>query len=275
MLYHIDEYGGSFWSKPCPLTRPLFLAKGPNDEIYVRDDEKNRLVTFKKNDDGKLEYSTYFAGEGNGQGYFKNITGIAASKDYLYVADCYLDYIQKLHIKKGGYVGQIGSHGSKDGEFNSPHGLALDEENSLLYVCDTDNNRIQVFKNDTFSENLRRVNGFSFNHPEDIALNKYKGQLFVTDSGNSRVLTFTFNQEAVGVSMIARNLLYWPRGVCCKDSIVVFSCCTNSVYMFDDEGYRHEYPGPFDNPWGVVMLDDKQLVVANHDSNKLTVIVLL
>ncbi|HET6517674.1 MAG TPA: fibronectin type III domain-containing protein, partial [Nitrosopumilaceae archaeon] len=43
------------------------------------------------------------------------------------------------------FVNEFGSTGSDDGEFNSPSGLALDSANDLLYVADTDNDRIQVF----------------------------------------------------------------------------------------------------------------------------------
>ena len=57
-------------------------------------------------------------------------------------------------------------------------------------------------------------------------------------------------------TVIGDGILHWPQGVCCKDSIVIISCNYDSVYMFDAEGH-HELPGPFDGPWGVVMLDDK------------------
>ena len=249
------------------MINPLFLAKGPGGEIFVRDNNENRLVTFKNNG-GKLEYSTYFAGEGYGRGYFKYITRIAASKDYLYVADSHLDYIQKLHIKNGGYVGQIGSHGSRGGEFNSPCGLALDEDSSLLYVCDTYNNRIQVFENDRYFKIFEGSHYFEC--PLDVTLNNDK-ELFVTNSNNDVVQVFKTNGERLRV--IGTDVLYEPRGVCCKDSFVIVSCNNDKVYMFDAEGHYHELPGPFDNPWGVVMLDDKQIVVANLDGDKLTVVV--
>ena len=267
MLYDINGYGGIIWSNP--LTNPLFLAKGPSGEIFVRDNQKNRLVTFKNNG-GKLEYSTYFAGEGYGRGYFKNITGIAASKDYLYVADCHLDCIQKLHIENGKYANiTLGSHGSEDGQLDSPYGLALDEDNSLLYVCDLSNNRIQIFKNDFF---LKIFEGSDyFQGPLDVTLNNDKDLLFVTDSSNNIVQVFKTNGEHLRV--IGAGVLSWPTGVCYKDSFVIVSCNNDKVYMFDAEGRHHELPGPFSNPWGVVMLDDKQIVVANHDSNKLTVVV--
>jgi len=42
-------------------------------------------------------------------------------------------------------VEKFGSSGSANGKFNSPSGLAIDTSNDLLYVSDTNNDRIQVF----------------------------------------------------------------------------------------------------------------------------------
>jgi len=39
---------------------------------------------------------------------------------------------------------EFGSFGDDEGEFKSPSGLALDRGSDLLYVADTDNDRIQI-----------------------------------------------------------------------------------------------------------------------------------
>jgi len=39
---------------------------------------------------------------------------------------------------------EFGSSGTDDGEFNFPSGLALDTGANLLYVIDSDNDRIQI-----------------------------------------------------------------------------------------------------------------------------------
>ena len=265
------------------MIKPLFLAKGPSDELYVRDYCKHRLAIFDNINGDKLQYSHYLCGEGNGQGLFKDIAGIAASKDYLYVADCQLDYIQKLHIKNGVYAGKIGSPGSRDGEFDSPFGLALDEDNSLLYVCDYGNHRIQVFKNDIFSKNFGKLGTSDgrFNHPGDIALNKYRNQLLVTDMDNHRVQVFTTDGFFLSVfgDPNVNNVLRYPFGVFCTYSQVLISSVHNdSVYMFDAEGtsshkvQSSDYSYTFNCPCGVIMMDNGQIVVANMLGNKLTVI---
>ena len=44
-----------------------------------------------------------------------------------------------------GYVGQWGSPGSGDGQFNEPKGIAVSETGARVYVADTWNHRIQYF----------------------------------------------------------------------------------------------------------------------------------
>jgi tripartite motif-containing protein 2/3/tripartite motif-containing protein 71 len=45
---------------------------------------------------------------------------------------------------EGEYVSSFGKEGSEPGEFNFPRGLAVNDS-GLLYVCDGENNRVQVF----------------------------------------------------------------------------------------------------------------------------------
>jgi DNA-binding beta-propeller fold protein YncE len=40
----------------------------------------------------------------------------------------------------------LGSKGSGNGEFGNLHGIAIDKTTGWIYVADTANNRIQVFK---------------------------------------------------------------------------------------------------------------------------------
>ena len=271
-LYDINGY--KIHDQTYPLIKPLFLAKGPSDELFVRDYDKHRLVVFS-NDSDKLEYSRYMCGEGNGYGKFKDITGIAASKDHLYVADCQLNSIQKLKLQNGEWVKTIGSNGNGDGEFDTPFGIALDEANSRLYVCDYGNHRIQVFKDDKFSTSFGELgtSDGKFNHPGDIALNNDKDQLFITDFDNHRVQVFKTNGSFIKVFGNDTEFCY-PFGICYAFPIVLISSVhTNYVYMVKvDETSASTLPGSFNCPCGVVMMDDGQIVVANFLGNKLTVV---
>ncbi|XP_065883731.1 tripartite motif-containing protein 2-like [Dysidea avara] len=47
----------------------------------------------------------------------------------------------------GHYVHSFGPHGSGDGEFSNPHGIAVNN-NEDIYICDLCNNRIHIFHNE-------------------------------------------------------------------------------------------------------------------------------
>ena len=280
-IYNINGYGstsGSSSAEQKPLIRPLFLAKGPSDELFVRDYSTQRLVVFNNVKSDKLEYSHYFAGKGNGGGYFQDITGIAASSDHLYVADSELDYIQKLTLS-GGYVQQIGNSGSGDGQFNTPFGLALDEARSLLYVCDYENHRIQVFKDDKFDKKFGSKGSSQsyFNHPGDITLNHYKDRLYITDLDNHRVQVFTTNGSFIEVfgNTDVNNILRHPFGIffTYSSGVLISSVHDDRVYLVSSDGTSiSTIDYSFNCPTGVIMMDNGQIVVANMLGDKLTVI---
>jgi hypothetical protein len=48
----------------------------------------------------------------------------------------------------GTFIAAIGSQGSEDGQLNRPEGVGVDpySNTGLVYVADTGNSRIQVFK---------------------------------------------------------------------------------------------------------------------------------
>ena len=49
-----------------------------------------------------------------------------------------------VFTKEGNFVTSFGSHGKNLGQFNYPCGLACDR-NGILYVCDCNNNCLQIF----------------------------------------------------------------------------------------------------------------------------------
>jgi DNA-binding beta-propeller fold protein YncE len=64
------------------------------------------------------------------------------SSGNVYVADS-KNRIQKFD-SNGNFITKCGSNGTEAGQFNSPHGIALNSQNNV-YVADSGNDRIQVF----------------------------------------------------------------------------------------------------------------------------------
>lgn len=58
----------------------------------------------------------------------------------MYMADGFLHRIQKFK-QDGEFISKFGSKGAANEKFWSPNGLAL-SQSQLLFVCDTNNNKI-------------------------------------------------------------------------------------------------------------------------------------
>jgi outer membrane protein assembly factor BamB len=80
-----------------------------------------------------------------------------------------------------GLLRVIGSPGSADGEFATPHGLALDLQDNL-YVADTGNDRVQVFDHE--GRFLLSIADARFEGPRYVALDD-TGHIYVTDSSET------------------------------------------------------------------------------------------
>ncbi|EXJ14965.1 NHL repeat-containing protein [Imhoffiella purpurea] len=110
----------------------LYLADLKNDRIQVFDKDGNFLFTWGES--------------GSEPGQFKAPAGIGIdARDRVYVSEIGNDRIQ-VFDKEGRYLTGWGSKGSGDGEFGNLHGLFVDRSTGWVYVADTANNRVQVFK---------------------------------------------------------------------------------------------------------------------------------
>ncbi|XP_065889182.1 E3 ubiquitin-protein ligase TRIM71-like [Dysidea avara] len=272
----IDKYGPT--NKK--LTHPYLLAKGPNNELIVRDSSTKQLVVFDKH----FQYSHVIGGAGSGNRKFQSITGIAVDKKgYVYVADCNLHCIQKFKLN-GEFISQFGSEGTAKSQFQSPYGLVL-SQSELLFVCDKDNSRIQVFQNGCFSYSFGQ-NGTepgTFNKPNDLTLDDGEDQLFITDFLSDRIQVFTPKGQFLKVFGNFTDVpfeLQGPLGIhYTPDGHLVISYYrTDCVVVFEEDGkftsaIEGTYQGKkrFQHPGGVVMMDNGQIVIADQLGHRLVV----
>jgi tripartite motif-containing protein 71 len=87
----------------------------------------------------------------------------------------------------GQFITSWGSLGSDPGEFNSPKGLTLDE-NDNVYVADEFNNRIQKF--DSNGNFITEFGQDRLNHPIDVAVDS-QGRVYASDFDEILVYTPT------------------------------------------------------------------------------------
>ncbi len=212
------EFGSSSNSDDEYLGSPSAIAiHKETDYIYVADSATDSISVF--DDNGKFKFN--FDDDDSGD-EFKNPSGMVIddSNDILYVADTGNNRIRIYELTDGDncpsgtdevindevcFVDDFGISGSTNGRFDEPAGLAFDEDNDLLYVADTENNRIQVFEivagntcpsgTDEIIDGVCFVEEFGssgstngkFNSPSGLALDMTNDLLYVADTDNHRV----------------------------------------------------------------------------------------
>jgi DNA-binding beta-propeller fold protein YncE len=116
-----------------------FTSEG---KCYVADLKNDRMQVFTK--DGKFIKAWGKTGEGPGE--FKAPAGVAVDKDNnIYVTEIGNDRVQ-VFDKEGNFITTWGKKGSGNGEFGNLHGIIVDKQTGWIYVGDTANHRVQVFK---------------------------------------------------------------------------------------------------------------------------------
>ena len=123
---------------------PHGLEIDKENNIWITDVALHQV--FKFSPDGMLlltlgEAKVY----GNDAEHFYLPTDVAVTDDgSFYVSDGYGNSRVVKFSKDGTYLFEWGKFGNKQGEFNIPHGIDLDNEGNV-YVADRENNRIQKF----------------------------------------------------------------------------------------------------------------------------------
>ncbi len=249
---------------PFQLLGPYGIAVDSKGLVYVADQKVGAVFIFNtETRDVQLIRNGYEA-------HFGWINGLAIDDDdRLFVSDGKTRRVLVFNPKHE-VINQI-AEGLQD-----PVGLAIDSDNRLLYVVDTQQDQVVVFDADSLKE-LRRIGTGGKNHwlttpgdfgaPSNVALDK-EGDVYVTDTMNNRVEIFDadgtfiseFGKHGDGPGYFAR-----PKGIAVDGDghIWVADSYQDRVQVFNREGRlltylggHGHYPGQFEDLVGLVI--DKQ-----------------
>ena len=160
--------------------------------------------------------------------------------------------------------------GNGKGEFDYPNGLRI-SKSCELYVCDSYNNRVQVFDLDL---NFKRSFGKKgtgkgqFNFPADVNFDS-TGNVYVTDMKNYRIQVFTSHSER-HIYIIKGDAAFKPVSLFTLGSHMYVTVDDNhEVQVIDTES--REFIAKFGNeylyqPEGITIDKDGFVYVTSHSS---------
>ena len=170
------------------FTHIIGLAMDDNDRLFVSDPILKHVLVFDAQHKGEDVIT-------NGMAHPAEMA-IDTKNRLLYVSDVELDQVLVYDADSFKLLRKIGTTGHKHelttpGDFAKPTGVAVDEDGNL-YVCDTLNNRIEVFDADGVFIRAYGKNGDAppnFARPKGIALDS-DGHIWVADGVQDRVQVF-------------------------------------------------------------------------------------
>ena len=230
------------------LNWPHGIAFNNREEMIVSEWRAHRLSIL----DTRGQKIRTFGSRGDSPHQMKYPAGIATDDS----GNIYVSSERKLQkfTSTGELIKCVGRDGGKEGEFDDPCGLTL--RDNLVYVCDRNNHRIQVFDLDlnfVRSISSRGSGRGEFDAPFDVKFDT-AGNMYVADGGNGRVQVMDssgrFIQEfGRGKLSTLSGLLIADKYVYVSDigghCIVVYETSGQYVTSFGRHGWNEgEFVGP-------------------------------
>jgi DNA-binding beta-propeller fold protein YncE len=261
---------------PEQLVKPYGVAASSDGLVYVTDTASRRVFVF----DPERRLLTFLGDKQPAK--LAKPTGIAIDPSgTIFVADA-------THNRVFGYArtGDLVLAIGRDGEFESPAGMAIDGERHLLYVADS--KKHQVFCYSTADGSAVRTIGRrgsepgEFNFPTNVFVDK-EGRLYVTDTLNFRIQSFDPEGKplnAFGTLGDTPGSLNRPKGIGVDDEghIYVADTSFNNFQIFDQAGQLLLFvgsvgsgPGEFFLPAGLFIDSRNRVYVVDQGNARVQV----
>ena len=146
----VFDSGGEFltaWPRrDAELEDAHHIYIGPDDGVYLADRDAHQVLKFTT--EGELVMALGHRHTAALQAPFNHPSDIAvAPSGEIYVSDGYGNSCVHRFTEGGDHISSFGAPGSGPGEFLVPHSIRIAGD-GRVYVCDRENNRVQVFSPD-------------------------------------------------------------------------------------------------------------------------------
>ena len=224
--------------------------------IYIADQSNNCVKVFDRT--GKYLFKF---GDNEAEGKMLYPKGVAIYGDRVIISQdnhCILNY--QLN---GKFISRIGKQGKGELEFDYPFGLTINESNGDIYICDFNNNRIQILNKD-FSFKFQFGKDI-LKQPLDVKLSKE--YIFVLDVSNPCLHLFNYN-HILQKSVISRGKgmqVIYPRFffIDQTDNILISDYGSNSIYIFNSQ-FQLFHEIPVSGPMGVTVDNQGRVIVVSQ-----------
>ncbi|QJD86852.1 S-layer homology domain-containing protein [Cohnella herbarum] len=274
---------------PGQLKYPSSLATDQDGNLYVADTFNHRVQKRDADTGAWSDWKKNGGGSGKLPGEFDLPFGVAVDGNgNVYVADTNNHRIQMHNADTGtwsgwGYQATIAGQGL--GEFNSPTGVALDNQGNV-YVTDYENHRVQMLDSTGIWREWGRDGGQSgsvageFTNPTGIAVT-VSGSVYVADRDNHRIQILGVDGvwNAIGQRGSQLGEFEFPNDVAVDREGNVYVADLNNgriqkriagTGQWVEIGYgRGTTPGKFEYPSGVAVDDAGNVYVADTDNHRI------
>ena len=168
------------------LNKPNGVCVSQKGHIFVAEKGNNRVQVFSP--DGN---HLYMFGEKSGNNAMKEPYGIWVAKSFVYITLSNIHTVQ-MYTLQGGFIKKK----SKEAKFKFPMGITGDDLRGNLYICDTGNNRIQIFNmNLNFVKVMKTVT--QLYRPLDIKVFDTGNLVIVLDCSSRCIHLFRSSGESI------------------------------------------------------------------------------
>ena len=232
--------------------------------IYIADDNNHRVQVFSYNGD----YLFMFSEKMN------HPIGICVFQNTVFVTQCSGNCVNMYELE-GKLIKSVGSNGNGEAQFNGPHGIDVSDRNHNIYVCDYNNNRVQILTEELKYHSMLGIGLFTY--PRDIKVTR--DRVLVLDVSDPCM--FIFSSEHLLINRIitrgSDKQTNHPYSFDIdRDYNIMMSDLSNDcVYVFNKEGEQiHKFGkrgqgiGEFSYPYGIVLDNTGRIiVVCSKDTN--------
>ena len=246
---------------PGELNYPRSLAiHYKTGNIYIADDYNHRVQVFSCNGD----YLFMFSEKMN------HPIGICISLNKVIVTQCSGHCMNEYELG-GKLVKSVGSGGSGEGQFKCPHGLDVSDRNNNIYVCDYNNNRVQILTEDLKFHSMLGIGVLKY--PRDVKVPR--DRVLVLDGSNPCLFVFS-SDHVLTNRLITRGNAKQTNNPYCFDidreyNIIMSDYGNHCVYVFSQEGQqKHKFGkegqglGEFYRPFGIVLDNTGRIIVVDE-----------